>query len=401
MLSHSAEPFLAISFNYRLGALGFLNSSFTAEKGLLNLGLHDQILLLEWVQANAAAFGGDPKTVTLVGLSAGAHSIGHHILNINEKRQLFHRAVIESGAATSRATHRPDSTLHETQFKKFLFILGLSPDSPDLLAELRSAPIEKIIEAQNSVFGEYNPSVRWAWQPVIDSDIISRVPLEGWRSGEYHDVPILTGFNHNEGARYVPRMMETSQEFRVFFKELLPQLSDEQLKRLEELYPDPELYPEAADKRDLEALGIGKQYARVEKAYGHYAYVNPVRQTAKLNKEKTWVYHWALKGSAVFGANHADQMWYEMMAPTKIVISKTHEEIARAFNRAVTRFVGHGDPGCDWRVFGERGETMIFGQGNDEALGGEEKGVVTELAVDGWGEEECKFWAEVKEVGDL
>lgn len=115
MLSHSKKPILAISFNYRLDALGLLNSSFTASHRLLNLGLPDQILLLEWVQANAAAFGGDPNTVTLIGISAGAHSIGHHILNINEERQLFHRAVIKFGAATSRITDRPDSQLHGTQ----------------------------------------------------------------------------------------------------------------------------------------------------------------------------------------------------------------------------------------------------------------------------------------------
>lgn len=52
MLSWSEEPFLAVSFNYRIGALGFLNSALTEKEGLLNLGLHDQILLLEWIQQN-------------------------------------------------------------------------------------------------------------------------------------------------------------------------------------------------------------------------------------------------------------------------------------------------------------------------------------------------------------
>lgn len=399
MLSHSTAPFLAISFNYRLGALGFLNSSFTASQELLNLGLHDQVLLLEWVQANAAAFGGDASCITLIGLSAGAHSIGHHILYMNEKREFFHRAVIESGAATSRATHRPDSELHEAQFKKFLSILHISPRSQDLLQQLRAAPIERIILAQNAVFGEWNPSIRWAWQPVIDDEIISRIPLESWRSGKYHSIPILTGFNHNEGARYVPRMMQTSTEFRSFFKTLLPQLSDAQLDRLEELYPDPELHPEHADPRDCGKLRIGKQYARVEKAYGHYAYVAPVRQTALLNSNKTYLYHWALKGDQVFGANHADQMWYEMMAPSKREISATHEEIARSFHGAVTKFIVEGEPG--WKAFGEGGETMVFGEENDEALGGNVKEDIAKVMVDGWGEEECEFWWEVKEIGDL
>lgn len=73
-----ANPFVAVSFNYRLGALGFLNSALAAKEGILNLGLHDQILLLEWVQKNIAAFGGDPNQVTIMGLSAGAHSVSIH-----------------------------------------------------------------------------------------------------------------------------------------------------------------------------------------------------------------------------------------------------------------------------------------------------------------------------------
>lgn len=75
MMAWSEEAFVAVSFNYRIGALGFLPSSLTAKEGVLNLGLKDQILLFEWVQENIKAFGGDPENVTLVGLSAGAHSV--------------------------------------------------------------------------------------------------------------------------------------------------------------------------------------------------------------------------------------------------------------------------------------------------------------------------------------
>jgi carboxylesterase type B len=75
MVAWSEEPFVAVSFGYRLGAFGFLPSSLTNKEGLLNLGLRDQILLFQWVQENIEAFGGDPGNVTLFGLSAGAHSV--------------------------------------------------------------------------------------------------------------------------------------------------------------------------------------------------------------------------------------------------------------------------------------------------------------------------------------
>jgi len=75
MVSWSAEPFVAVSFNYRVGSLGFLPSTVSAREGILNLGLRDQILLFEWVQENIEAFGGDKSNITLMGLSAGAHSV--------------------------------------------------------------------------------------------------------------------------------------------------------------------------------------------------------------------------------------------------------------------------------------------------------------------------------------
>lgn len=75
MVANSEEPFIAVSFNYRIGALGFLPSTVAAKEGVLNLGLKDQIVMMEWVRDNAKSFGGDPNNVTLIGLSAGAHSV--------------------------------------------------------------------------------------------------------------------------------------------------------------------------------------------------------------------------------------------------------------------------------------------------------------------------------------
>ena len=75
MVGWSSEPFIGISFNYRLGAFGFLSSSLMAREGLLNVGLKDQALLFEWVRKNIAAFGGNPEAVTIMGSSAGAHSV--------------------------------------------------------------------------------------------------------------------------------------------------------------------------------------------------------------------------------------------------------------------------------------------------------------------------------------
>lgn len=75
MLAHSPEPFIAVSMQYRVGVFGGLNTELTEREGLLNLGLRDMYVALEWVQKNIAEFGGDPNNVTIMGLSAAAHGV--------------------------------------------------------------------------------------------------------------------------------------------------------------------------------------------------------------------------------------------------------------------------------------------------------------------------------------
>ncbi|KAH7946117.1 hypothetical protein HPB49_020521 [Dermacentor silvarum] len=89
-----------VSFNYRLGPLGFLNASVPGAEG--NAGLYDQVEALRWVQNNARAFGGDPGAVTLAGQSAGAVSVSYHVIS-ELSRGLFQRAVLLSGTPSTLA----------------------------------------------------------------------------------------------------------------------------------------------------------------------------------------------------------------------------------------------------------------------------------------------------------
>lgn len=85
---------VCVTINYRVGAEGFLYLG----AGDANRGLLDQIAALEWVQENIAAFGGDPRNVTVFGQSAGSMSIGS-LLSIPRATGLFRRAILQSGAA--------------------------------------------------------------------------------------------------------------------------------------------------------------------------------------------------------------------------------------------------------------------------------------------------------------
>ncbi|KAL0260157.1 hypothetical protein SLS55_005903 [Diplodia seriata] len=106
-----ATPVLTITLNYRTGALGFLANTLFARRGLLNAGLKDQRLALQWVRDHVQSFGGDPARVTVFGQSAGAFDVWmqvryeayHHNSAGGEQRPLFRAAILESGGPGSLA----------------------------------------------------------------------------------------------------------------------------------------------------------------------------------------------------------------------------------------------------------------------------------------------------------
>ncbi|KAI0011627.1 putative extracellular lipase [Xylariaceae sp. FL0662B] len=412
MVGWSTEPFIVVSCGYRVGALGFLPSKLSAEEGALNLGLKDQILVMEWVQENIEKFGGDANKITLFGLSAGAHSIGHHLLNFDEgKAPLFHRVIMESGAPTSRAVRHYDAEIHEQQFRDYLEAAGCPKDLPEaeVFPFLRSLPTSVVAKAQTAVFDKYNPSLRWAFQPVIDGEIIRHRPIDAWRSGKWHKVPIMTGFNGNEGSLYVPKSMSRASQFTAFFHTLLPQLTTEDLDTINALYPDPESAAGSIYKEDRLDSGVGPQYKRIEAAYAHYAYVAPVRQTAHFAGPHVpvYLYHWAAVSSVVGGASHGDNMAYEVREKAVCARSRAQDELAGVLHAYITSFICTGDPNKIPGNYGSRAEwtphrgaepkKMVFGLGNEELIGGG-VGVPATLEDDVWTQQESEFWWDKVEI---
>uniref|UniRef100_L2FVW0 Carboxylic ester hydrolase n=1 Tax=Colletotrichum fructicola (strain Nara gc5) TaxID=1213859 RepID=L2FVW0_COLFN len=385
----------------------FLPSTMSYEQGALNLGLKDQLLLLEWVRDNIAAFGGDPNNVTLFGISAGAHSIGHILMHDEgQSAPLFHKAILQSGASTSRAVRPYSAPVHEAQFADFLAACACPPglSSADTFAFLRAAPTETVQAAQIAVFDKYNPSLRWAFQPVVDGDIIPRAPMESWRLNKWRKVPIMTGFNRNEGSIYISKKVARSDEFTSFFADLLPLLSADDVATIDALYPDPLTVADSPYKEQLE--GTGAQYRRLEIAYGQYAYVAPVRQTAELaskaTSEPVYLYQWGLESSLLDRARHGENMYYETCEPNRTGISAAQKELCLTYNAYITSFIATGDPNAvrgtaperpAWERYSAEGtpKAMVFGEENKELIGGE-AGVPARLHDDTWARKESEFW---------
>ncbi|WP_421726436.1 carboxylesterase/lipase family protein [Bauldia sp.] len=183
---------IVVSFNYRVGALGFL-AGVAGLSG--NYGFLDQQLALRWVADNIAGFGGDPARVTLFGQSAGAMSVGLHLFAPGSQG-LFRAAIMESnpyGMPYRRLAAAGDLT------ESLRLELGCVFDT---LACLHRQSAAAIVAAQSSAALGINQIVagfggQLAWAPVVDGTVIAGQPLDTPIA-----LPVLIGTNRNEGTLF-------------------------------------------------------------------------------------------------------------------------------------------------------------------------------------------------------
>ncbi|HEY5321123.1 MAG TPA: carboxylesterase family protein, partial [Galbitalea sp.] len=187
-----------VTFNYRLGAFGYLDFSGYGFDN--NLGLRDQVAALEWVRDNIAAFGGDPGNVTVYGESSGGNAVTT-LLATPSARGLFARAIAQS--PPSNAVYWPSDT--RAWAREFLELLGTEPGSAR--QALRSASTEDLVTAARLLFAripdEY-PGDQ-AFSPVVDGDFLPQHPLQAFRDGRAHPVPLMIGTNDREGSVFTGR----------------------------------------------------------------------------------------------------------------------------------------------------------------------------------------------------
>lgn len=191
-----------VTINYRVGILGFLaHPELTGESpnnASGNYGLLDQIAALEWVQNNISSFGGDPNNVTIAGQSAGSFSV-NYLAASPLASGLFHRAIAESGAALLPAARSTmGNTLSDAEER------GLTADSSlgvSGISELRELPADSVLTVQGQ-FGS----------PIVDGYVIPDQIHSLFEEGDYNDVPLLTGWNEDEGFSFGPP--PTAEQFR-------------------------------------------------------------------------------------------------------------------------------------------------------------------------------------------
>ncbi|PWY69698.1 alpha/beta-hydrolase [Aspergillus heteromorphus CBS 117.55] len=235
VIQESGDGLVFVTFNYRVGALGFLASDRVRQDGDLNAGLLDQRKALEWVRRNIAQFGGDPDHIVIHGVSAGAGSVAYHLAASGGRDdQLFIGAVVESSFWPTQRTV-PEM---EFQFDRFANDTGCSNHTAPLDC-LREQDIT-IIQAANiaSPFpgATSSPLPDWYWLPVTDGTLILEQLYDAFDLGHFVKVPVLVGDATNEGSNFAYNATNSS-DVALFFRNNYPHLTPQQLETINTAYP--------------------------------------------------------------------------------------------------------------------------------------------------------------------
>ena len=177
---------VVVTFNYRLGALGFLDVPGEHPTGAL--GLHDQVAALRWTRENIAAFGGDPDQITIYGLSAGGKSV------TNLLASPLATGMIARAAESSGGDHIKSPEQAAALTERFLRELGTTAD------RLRAVPAADILAAQVAIAAP--PRSTWLWRPSVDGAALTARPLTAIAGGSAAGVPLLLQTCVRETALY-------------------------------------------------------------------------------------------------------------------------------------------------------------------------------------------------------
>lgn len=195
-----------VTVNYRLGALGFLAAPALEDEagGSGNYGLMDQQAALRWVRRNIAAFGGDPRNVTVFGESAGAMSICAQLAS-PLSRGLFDRAILQSGPCTPQGITAPLGEALKTG-AAYARALGCAPQDA---ACLRAVPVGRLLDVP--VPGSRVPGA--VDLPMVSGDrVLPRAPAQVFAAGAGLRVPVLLGTNRDEGTLFVAPVAGAGQD---------------------------------------------------------------------------------------------------------------------------------------------------------------------------------------------
>jgi para-nitrobenzyl esterase len=311
---------ILVTINYRLNVFGFLSHPNMKDGMRANFGLADQIAALNWVKTNIAAFGGDPRNVTLFGQSAGGMSV-IALMTSPAARPLFEKAIVESGALLKI----PTPSLSSMQRLGKRFAGGAS------LSEMRTWPAPKLLEHYQSMMAT-DRSLLIAFSPVVDGQLLPVSPAKVFARHREAKIPLLIGNNSREALAQIEGLSVVNE---------LAQLYGPNAAGAASLYPDRPVDPILGTPANALLTDVGFRCSSIITAARHSDAGAP-----------TWTYQFeqSLPGLESQGAQHSFEIPYvfgSLPAPGKI-LGGAYTAADRGLSNQIidywTRFARAGDP---------------------------------------------------------
>lgn len=270
------DGIIQVNISYRLNAMGFLpTAEGEARYGYLgNIGTLDQIKALQWIKNNIHVFGGDAGNITICGESAGAFSVSNMILSPMAKG-LFNRAIMQSGNTLGQPLmmaemqgYREQSLERGDRFAASLNALNSAGKAS--LEKLRKLSARSLSEASYLSMDFTRPSPFYFFT-VFDGVVIPENPYQALMDGKTNDVPILVGFNTDEGTLFIP-----GSRSETAYREILEKtFGKKRAKEVYERYPVNEKNNATQRARDLIKMALrigGDIFADVLSSRGQKVY---------------------------------------------------------------------------------------------------------------------------------
>ena len=368
---------VGVSFNYRLGALGFFSHPDVA-KDSGDFGLMDQQTALRWVHENIAAFGGDPARVTIGGESAGGYSVCAH-LAAPGSAGLFAQAMMQSGSCTSIPLAQAQKIAGEIAD-------AVGCKGPDAAECLRSVPVGKLIDVPYPPYGVVA-------RPTDGTSLLPVAPRQVVADGSFAHVAIVIGANRDEGRTFEQGSIGWQEaDYTKWINETFGEKTDKVLAQ----YPWPKnadqytgAYLAGAVVTDSSyVFGIGgcatlKLAQDFAKYAPVYAYEFGHRTGPGLTREH---------GAYEWGAGHAAELAYLFPSfnngePITPLFNAGERALAETMKGYWGAFVKQGVPndktGATWPIFNAAGQVKSL-DANDRSFM-----LSTEMFNR---EHDCKFW---------
>jgi len=226
-----------VAIQYRLGAFGFLSSDEVDRFGSVNAGILDQTFALKWVQEYISSFGGDPRSVTISGESAGGGSV---MLQAMAYGGTLGTSLFKNAIAASPYLPMQYGYKDWVPSQSYYAFAGLANCMPNTAYGSSARTIFECLVNQDTEtlqYASFNVSASgtfgtWGFLPVTDGVFIQDVPSQQLLEKKVNGENLLVGNNANEGPLFVPQTIDTEADLLAWLELTFPLFSNDDIARI-------------------------------------------------------------------------------------------------------------------------------------------------------------------------